>query len=93
LADEPKLRDALLRREQAEQILTNPLFAEICNGLDEQIIQRWRSASTEEEARGLWLAMKAHSNFMRALRASVRDGEIAEFDLERASNERSRDRG
>ena len=93
MVDDASLRKALERREQAEKILNNPLFQEICSGLEDQIIERWRACSTEDEARGLWLAIKASANFTRALRASVRDGEVAEIDLEKIANERPRTRG
>ena len=70
-----------LREEQANRILTDPLYQEAFDTIKEDLMNRWAaSGSTELEAReSIWLAMRLLDRIHGHLTSIIETGHMAKM--------------
>jgi len=80
-----KLEVAVQRASQAEALLRNELLSWAFKELERRILETWGSTTLpERDAREkLWLACQTIGDVRNLLHLLVRDGKIAQQDLER----------
>lgn len=68
-------QDIIQRGETAARILNDPLVVEVFSGLEDLMIQTWKSTSDASEREQLWFTLKGLERFRAAFEAAVQSGE------------------
>ncbi len=82
-----KLEASVERGIQAHSLLSSPIVMEAFQALQDKYMETWKNTvGAESEAREkLWLACKIVDDVRNHLTFAVRDGKIAQQDIERMS--------
>lgn len=87
-----KLQDAIHRGHRATELVNDPLLNELLDRYERNCIEQWKATElTDTAAReGIWSAVVAAGKVREGLKFLAADGRVAQRDLERAIELRSR---
>ena len=68
-------QDTIQRGENAARILNDPLVQEVFSGLENLMVNTWKSTSDASEREQLWYTLKGLERFRAAFEAAVQSGQ------------------
>lgn len=85
-----KLETAINKGARADALLKSDVFNEAVNGLQAQLMERWKIATDQNERERIWHCVNLTEQIKQAIVTVANNGKLAKNELERLTTGRTR---